>query len=134
MRGRELVGAVAREHEVRVAVDEPGDHAAALGIEARVGVEGPGGADRDHPLILDRHRSVAEQSERAVSDLTVVRDQQTDTVDHQRAHERSAVIASVSSRGTSSVWCRPSRTITWPPTTTWRTSAAVPAKTSASSA
>ena len=48
--------AVAGEHEVRVAVDEAGDDAPAVGVEARVGIECAGGADRDDLVVLDRYR------------------------------------------------------------------------------
>ena len=56
---RELVGAVAGEHEVRVAVDEAGDDAAAVGVEALVGVERPAA-----PTATTRSPSIATAASR----------------------------------------------------------------------
>ncbi len=61
---RKLLGPVAREHQVGVAVDEPGDHAAACRIDAIV--RGCAGAfDRVDPLVLEDERAIANDSERS---------------------------------------------------------------------
>ena len=83
--GGELVGAVAGEDEVGVAVDEPRDHAAAARVEPLV--RGRAGAlDRRDALALDHQRRVAHEPERALAEGGVAGDEQPDVVDHERAH------------------------------------------------
>src|SRR5690606_10392079 len=99
--GRELVGSVAGEHEMRVAVDEPRDHASACRVEARVGVKLAGGADGQYPPIVDDERGLASGAERAVAKGRVVGDEHTDVVDDDRAHPTTSRIAASSSPATS---------------------------------
>ncbi len=80
--GGELIGAVTREHEVGVAVDEPGDDAQPVGVDAGVG-QRPGRLHGDDPVALEHERGVAADPERPVAELGVVRDEQADVVDHQ---------------------------------------------------
>ena len=81
----ELLGAVAGEHQVRVAVDEAGDHAAAAGVDPLVGGRARR-LDRRDPPALDHERGVADNAERPVPERRIVRDEQADVVDDQRAH------------------------------------------------
>ena len=117
----ELVAAVAGEHEVRMRVHEPRDHAAALGVDALVGGSARA-LDGGDDAVLDHQRGVAHEAEGTVSERLVVRDEQPDVVDDD-AHAS----ASRSAAGTSKPVCCPSRTIQAPPTITERTSAAVAA-------
>ena len=90
----ELVAALAGEDEVRVAVDEARDDAAPARVDARVRA----GA---RPAALDRRDALAVEHERRVAhgpELGVVRDEQADVVDRERAHGAST---SRSSRATS---------------------------------
>ena len=81
---RELVAAIAGEHEMRVAVDETRDHAASPGVDAFVGGRARrlDGADA---LAVDHHRRVAADPERPVAERRVVGDEQPDVVD-RRCH------------------------------------------------
>ena len=49
---------------------------------------GAGALDRDHRLVLDHERRVAHDPERPLAELGIVRDQEPDVVDRQRAHPR----------------------------------------------
>src|SRR5689334_396561 len=71
---RELLRPVAGEHEVRVAVDEAGDHAAPAGVDALVPLR-PGPLDRDNHAVLDHERRIAHLAE-----LVVVRHEQPNVV------------------------------------------------------
>ncbi len=117
-----------------MAVDEARDHAAAVGVEARIRGDRPGALHRDDAVAVDHERGVAHHAERSGAERGIVGDEQTDAVDDERRHERSAPMAESNAAGTSIVTWLPSRTITRPPLTTWRTSAAVAANTTASSA
>ena len=70
--------------------------------------------------------------ERALAERGVVGDEQADVVDDERAHpaQRRRQLG----RHVDAGMCAPSRTTHSPPTITWRTSAAAPAKTTDSSA
>src|SRR5262249_10220841 len=107
--GRELLRAVAGEHQVAVAVDEAGEHGAAARADDLVGGGGRGGrADPADPGAVDDQRSVAEDAEKMVSSgmvlyrtisygtvpFGIVRDELTDVGD-QDGH--SAPIAASSS-------------------------------------
>ena len=63
----ELVPAVAREHEVRVRVDEARDHAAARRVDPLVG-RGAGALDRGDAAVVDDERGVADEAERALAE------------------------------------------------------------------
>ena len=82
---RELVGAVAGEDEMCVAVDEPRDDAAAGRVEALVAGRSRPGHRRD-PVALDHEGGVPDEPQRPLAQLRVVCDQQTDVVDDERAH------------------------------------------------
>ena len=98
---RELLGSVPGEDQVGMAVDEARKHAPPPGVEMLVRV-GAGALDRDHRLVLDHERRVAHDPERPLADLGIVRDQEPDVVDRQRAHRVTAAIDSRSSPATSS--------------------------------
>ncbi len=89
-----------------VAVDEPGEHAPALGVVALVGRGGAGVADCDHAPVFEGDGRVAAQAERAVAQLGGVGDEEPDVVDDQagaggRSRVHRALIASASSAATS---------------------------------
>jgi hypothetical protein len=123
--GGELVAAVAGEYEVRVAVDEARDDAAAARVDAPVAGRARA-LDRRHAPVLDHQRGVADDPERAVAERGLVGDEHADVVDDQRGHS-----ASRSAAATSKPVCAPSRTIQRPPARTWRTSGADAANTAA---
>ena len=60
---RELLGAVAGEDQVRVAVDEARDHAAAAGVEAP-SAAAPPSLHGGHPVALEDQRRVADDPQR----------------------------------------------------------------------
>ena len=134
----ELLGAVAGEDQVRVAVDEAGHDAAAAGVDPIVGVD-PGPLDRDHLPVLEDDGGVAQLAQRPLAaQARLVGDQQADVVDRERGSPGAAVAPVVaaerrdrarSSVSTSSLTWAPSRTTNSPPTITLVTSAAVAAKT-----
>src|SRR5262249_18844007 len=124
--GGELLGAIAGEHEMRVTVHEPWDHAAPTGVDALIGI-GPGLRDRDDPLAFDHGGGVAHETQRTVAELRVARHEQADVVDRRRTQRSTPPVALTSSLGTSIVAWWPSRTTILPPTTTSRTSCAAPA-------
>ena len=117
----ELVPAVAREHEVRVRVDEPRDHAPPLRVDPLVGGSARA-LDRGDAPVIDHDSRVSDETKRALAQGLVVGDEQPDVVDDQ-----GHASASRSAAGTSKPVCCPSRTIQAPPTITERTSAAVAA-------
>ena len=89
---RELLGAVAGEDQVGVAVDEARDHAAAGRVEAPIGGN-PRALHRGHPVALEDEGRVAHDPQRTLAQRRVVGDQQADVVDRQRAHHGSMAIA-----------------------------------------
>ena len=103
-------------------VDEPRDHAAPVRVDPLVG-DRARALDGHHSAVVDDHRSVPDEPERALAERLVVGDEQADVVDDERAHRS----ASRSAAGTSNAAWRPSLTIHSPPTITSRTSAAVAA-------
>ena len=62
--GGELLGAVTGKHEMRVTVDEPGDHARAFSADALVGLR-TRPLDADDAACLDHERGVLHESETA---------------------------------------------------------------------
>ena len=86
---RELVAPVAREHEVRVRVHEPRDHAPPARVDPLVAHRARA-LDRGHDAVLDHQRGVAHEAERALAERGVVGDEQTDLVDDERGHDASA--------------------------------------------
>ena len=66
--GGELVGAVAGEHEVGVAVDEARDHAAPGGVDALVGGRARRARRAATRAVLDHERRVAHEPERALAE------------------------------------------------------------------
>jgi hypothetical protein len=104
----ELVAAVAREHEVRVRVDEARDHAPPS-ASMRSSAARPRARRRDE-AVLDHQRGVADEAERALAERLVVGDEQPDVVDD----DGSAVAASAQSRAartSNAVWRRRGRSI-----------------------
>src|SRR4051794_2583169 len=103
--GVELGGPIAREHEMRVAVDEPRQRGTAAGVDAwtvdALGHSAPR-ADPGDPLAVDRDRGVADDAERAVA-CRIVRDELADVLDEHYASAigtrtpRSAATASARS-------------------------------------
>ena len=89
--GGELRRAVAGEDEVGVAVDEAWHHAAPAGVDPGVGLH-PGPLDRDHPVVLEDERGVAELAQLALAEGRIAGDEQADVVDRERAH-RAAPLA-----------------------------------------
>ena len=63
----ELVGAVAGEDEVGVAVDEARDHAAAAGVDGARRPAAPAGPTCGHEPVLDDERGVADEPERPLA-------------------------------------------------------------------
>ena len=86
--GVELGGPVAREHQMRVAVDEAGQRRAARSIHARsldaVGHIGLRTDPRD-PVTVDRHRGVVDDAEWAAVVRRIVRDELADVLDEHYA-------------------------------------------------
>ena len=80
----ELLRAVPGEYHVRVAVDEPGDHGPALGVEPRP-LDAVGDVrartDPGDPFALDRDGGIAQHAEWTVAPRRVVGDQLADVVD-----------------------------------------------------
>ena len=97
----ELVAAVAREHEVRVRVDEARDHAPPLRVDPLVR-RGARALDGGDEAVLDHQRGVAEEPERALAEGLVVGDEQPDVVDDE-AHTTSLSAAATSKRGVAAV-------------------------------
>ena len=81
----ELVAAVAREHEVRVGVDEARDHAPARRRRSARRPRRPH-ARRRRRAVLDDERGVADEAERALAERLVVGDEQADVVDDRGGH------------------------------------------------
>ena len=119
--GGELVGPITGEHEMGVGVDEAGDDAGAIGIDAFVGDRARATDVRDRP-VDDDDAGVLEDAERPAPDRRIVRDERADVVDHERArrgHLRltsahrsiNSVMAACSSAATSISTWRPSLTI-----------------------
>ena len=78
--GRELGRPVAGEHQMGVAVDEPGDHTPAAGVDPFVGRWRRTGAYRRHAVAVDHDVGVGQLA------LGRVGDEQSDAVDGDRAH------------------------------------------------
>ena len=83
-------------------VDEAGDHAAPPGVEALIG-DRAGGLDRDHPVLAEDERGVADDAQRALAAVRIVRHEQADVVEDQGPHGTTSATAEASSRGTSRV-------------------------------
>jgi hypothetical protein len=99
--GHELLGAITREHKMRVAVDETRDHATAPRVEPLVGRRPRRLHGGDTP-IRQHERRVVPDPERTVAQRRIAGHEQPDVVDRQRAHGGTAVRASSSSLATSS--------------------------------
>jgi hypothetical protein len=93
--GTELGGAVAREHEVGVAVDPAGQDRPAGHVDPLVGGRRVGvGTYPGDPVAVEHHRGRGQRR-------TVVGGQLTDAGDHGGGHAHSSSIASVNNRPTS---------------------------------
>ena len=84
--GGELGGPVAGEHHVGVTVDESGDHASAIGVDATVGVDRAGVSEFHDQTVFDGQCCVVNDAEEAVADCRIVRHQNADAVHHRRRH------------------------------------------------
>ena len=135
---RELGGPFAREHQMRMAVDESGDHAGVGATDSIVGVRRVGAAAHPHDLCaVDHQRRVGDDAQRvAVAVRGVVGDQLTDVgVEHGHraastgASIRSAMAEASSASTSGTVTCLRSTTTARPSTTTSVTSGAAAAKT-----
>ncbi len=78
----ELLGAVAGEDEMRVRVDEAGEHAGPLGVETPIGRRSRGPHVLDD-VVDDDDARVLDDPERPASEGGVVGDERPDVVDHQ---------------------------------------------------
>ncbi len=78
----ELFGAVTGKHEMRVAVDEPGDHARAFSADALVGLR-TRPLDADDAACVDHERGVLHEAETTAPTRWIVGDQQPDVVDDE---------------------------------------------------
>ena len=92
--GGELLGPVAGEHQVGVGVDEAGQDAGAIGIDAFVG-DLAGGTDVCDRPVDDDDAGVLEDAERPAPDRRIVRDERADVVDHDRARRRHLTSSAV---------------------------------------
>jgi hypothetical protein len=107
----ELVGAVAGEHQVRVAVDESGHHGAATRVDVAVADGLAGVCQLGHEPALEDQCGARADAEHAVAQLGVAGDELADVVDDESGHRSTRS----SSAGTSTRRCAPSRTTQRPP-------------------
>ena len=109
--GREFSGTVAVEHEMRVAVDEPGQHACTLQIDAyiRCGCCGRT-TDPGDRAIGDNESGIRAQAEQAHAEFGIVRGERSDVGEEGACHQPSIGTCTCRSCATSTARSYPAST------------------------